>query len=219
MSPLREIRYKCQSCPDYDLCSGCKQKGIHPEHELAKRRSNPKGICNKFIHHYFRWNYYYIEKESNTYLIYFPESSTSPSFSPSFDDALKNFEFEYSINNRSIRNSADETCESYNPGWVELDNTPAVPSVASQISRDFWNLQPDSIISSTYLHIYKISTSTNWRFIPSFPWMRGQDASALSMIVLNVVCSYSLQIRFLKGNFPDSMYISPSLLMNLKLWT
>jgi len=31
-------RFKCAICPDYDLCKGCEEKGLHPEHEMIKIR-------------------------------------------------------------------------------------------------------------------------------------------------------------------------------------
>jgi len=31
---VRGVRYKCLSCPDYDLCSRCKATGLHSEHQL-----------------------------------------------------------------------------------------------------------------------------------------------------------------------------------------
>ncbi|KAL3860600.1 hypothetical protein ACJMK2_010699 [Sinanodonta woodiana] len=34
--PVVGSRYKCLSCPDYDLCSGCEQRGIHMEHNMIK---------------------------------------------------------------------------------------------------------------------------------------------------------------------------------------
>ncbi|XP_041357953.1 sequestosome-1-like [Gigantopelta aegis] len=30
------VRYKCFECADYDLCSDCEAKGLHPEHEMCK---------------------------------------------------------------------------------------------------------------------------------------------------------------------------------------
>ena len=34
-------RYKCSVCPDYDLCSSCKEQGLHPSH--AMRAMDPPG--------------------------------------------------------------------------------------------------------------------------------------------------------------------------------
>jgi hypothetical protein len=36
-------RYKCKTCPDYDLCSTCKEKGIHTEHEFTKIEKPVRG--------------------------------------------------------------------------------------------------------------------------------------------------------------------------------
>ena len=35
---IRGPRFKCLICPDYDLCKGCEEKGLHPEHEFVKFR-------------------------------------------------------------------------------------------------------------------------------------------------------------------------------------
>ena len=35
---IRGPRFKCISCPDYDLCKQCEEKGLHPEHEFVKFR-------------------------------------------------------------------------------------------------------------------------------------------------------------------------------------
>ncbi|XP_055498824.1 sequestosome-1 isoform X2 [Leucoraja erinacea] len=37
--PVVGARYKCSMCPDYDLCSGCKGKGFHKEHEMILLQS------------------------------------------------------------------------------------------------------------------------------------------------------------------------------------
>jgi len=34
--PLRGIRHKCSSCPNYDLCDSCESKGIHNHHSFTK---------------------------------------------------------------------------------------------------------------------------------------------------------------------------------------
>jgi len=38
---IRVIRFKCLTCPDYDLCSECIDKGIHDEHPMI-RITSPK---------------------------------------------------------------------------------------------------------------------------------------------------------------------------------
>jgi sequestosome 1 len=37
-SPIRGPRFKCVECPDYDLCRGCEEKGLHEEHQFVKFR-------------------------------------------------------------------------------------------------------------------------------------------------------------------------------------
>ena len=34
MDPIFGIRFKCKSCPDYDLCENCLAKNIHKEHKM-----------------------------------------------------------------------------------------------------------------------------------------------------------------------------------------
>lgn len=37
ISPIRGARYKCQACPNFDLCEACEAKGTHPmDHEMIK---------------------------------------------------------------------------------------------------------------------------------------------------------------------------------------
>ncbi len=36
---IRGKRYKCSTCPDYDLCNPCERKGIHLEHDMMLMRT------------------------------------------------------------------------------------------------------------------------------------------------------------------------------------
>lgn len=36
---IEGTRFKCLSCPDYDLCGACEAKGFHPEHEMLRIRT------------------------------------------------------------------------------------------------------------------------------------------------------------------------------------
>jgi hypothetical protein len=41
--PLVGVRYKCSVCPDYDLCSKCESKNVHPDdHPLIKLKEGPR---------------------------------------------------------------------------------------------------------------------------------------------------------------------------------
>ncbi|XP_065064353.1 sequestosome-1-like isoform X2 [Rhopilema esculentum] len=46
-------RFKCLSCPDYDLCSGCEGKGFHPEHEMLRIRTPQRHPWQGFWHMMF----------------------------------------------------------------------------------------------------------------------------------------------------------------------
>lgn len=36
MAPISGPRYKCLTCPDYDLCKNCEGTGVHVEHDMIK---------------------------------------------------------------------------------------------------------------------------------------------------------------------------------------
>jgi len=42
-------RFKCLSCPDYDLCSGCESKGFHPEHQMLRIRTPAEQAWQGFL--------------------------------------------------------------------------------------------------------------------------------------------------------------------------
>lgn len=46
--PIYNVRYKCLSCDNYDLCSECEGKNIHSNHVFAKFKS-PEQTINKEI--------------------------------------------------------------------------------------------------------------------------------------------------------------------------
>jgi sequestosome 1 len=41
--PVVGNRYKCTQCPDYDLCQGCSDKKVHPDHNMIKI-TRPRGF-------------------------------------------------------------------------------------------------------------------------------------------------------------------------------
>ncbi|XP_071483957.1 sequestosome-1-like [Diadema antillarum] len=50
---IRGPRFKCVTCPDYDLCKFCEGQGIHPEHSFVKFRKPQVGRSHHggFFHH------------------------------------------------------------------------------------------------------------------------------------------------------------------------
>jgi uncharacterized protein affecting Mg2+/Co2+ transport len=49
-TPIKGIRYKCTSCPDFDLCESCEAKGIHPADHIflkAKRPLRGPALCRQ----------------------------------------------------------------------------------------------------------------------------------------------------------------------------
>ena len=50
MFPLRGTRYKCLTCPDYDICTGCRSRGNHSEHEMYAMDSCDTSESDYTIH-------------------------------------------------------------------------------------------------------------------------------------------------------------------------
>ncbi|XP_037673765.1 sequestosome-1 isoform X2 [Choloepus didactylus] len=48
--PVVGTRYKCSVCPDYDLCSACEEKGLHPEHGKLAFPSPLGQLSEGFLH-------------------------------------------------------------------------------------------------------------------------------------------------------------------------
>lgn len=46
--PVVGYRYKCMKCLDYDLCSGCESKGLHPGHNMM-RIATPQNIWPRHL--------------------------------------------------------------------------------------------------------------------------------------------------------------------------
>jgi outer membrane biosynthesis protein TonB len=48
--PIRGVRYKCATCPDYDLCAPCETKGQHPvNHPLIKLKVQTSLTVDAFV--------------------------------------------------------------------------------------------------------------------------------------------------------------------------
>ena len=45
---IKGKRYKCMTCPDFDLCESCEGKGMHPEHQFICIRVPRKGCQTRF---------------------------------------------------------------------------------------------------------------------------------------------------------------------------
>ena len=41
--PIKGRRFKCITCPDYDLCEPCKMQEIHKDHQIERTGINGKG--------------------------------------------------------------------------------------------------------------------------------------------------------------------------------
>jgi hypothetical protein len=50
--PITGIRFKCRVCPDFDLCSDCEAKNLHPtDHPLLKMRVPEVALHTRDVHH------------------------------------------------------------------------------------------------------------------------------------------------------------------------
>jgi hypothetical protein len=48
MLPITGVRYKCKICPDFDLCSACEAKNVHPvDHPLLKLKLEGESGCGR----------------------------------------------------------------------------------------------------------------------------------------------------------------------------
>ena len=54
-APIMGPRWKCSFCPDYDLCSQCKKKGIHDNHIFYKIPFRMRSSCNFFTFGFKRY--------------------------------------------------------------------------------------------------------------------------------------------------------------------
>lgn len=42
---VRGFRYRCVSCPDFDLCGACETQGLHSEHKMMRLPKPHARVC------------------------------------------------------------------------------------------------------------------------------------------------------------------------------
>jgi len=55
-SPIKGTRYKCLSCPNFDLCDDCQLKGKHSEHNMMKLTTPRSSLPAWNFNHFHRMN-------------------------------------------------------------------------------------------------------------------------------------------------------------------
>jgi sequestosome 1 len=89
------VRYKCSTCPDYDLCSECKPKGIHSHHQFMTIEK-PMGWGSCFFPgrqrglHGKAWSHFMQQRHQQAADRASCSSSTKTSQNP-FNETIKNF--------------------------------------------------------------------------------------------------------------------------------
>lgn len=101
--PIRGTRYNCTTCPDYDLCSKCKNKGVHAEHEFVVLTKPSRNKCpysrNRGI--FGNWHQRHRQQQQHQ------QQQQQPSTSNPIQETLNNF-FPFLANNMPMVNNPEQ---------------------------------------------------------------------------------------------------------------